>query len=44
MKIVYEINVTEKQHKEIMMLRNQSFPKHQVGRSYFKQLPHLRAL
>lgn len=44
MKIVYEINVTEKQHKEIMMLRNQSFPKHQVSRSYFKQLPHIRAL
>ncbi|MEA5316929.1 GNAT family N-acetyltransferase, partial [Vibrio parahaemolyticus] len=26
------------------VLRNKSFPEHQVTRSYYKQLPHMRAL
>ncbi|EKZ9057849.1 GNAT family N-acetyltransferase, partial [Vibrio vulnificus] len=44
MDIVFEINVTEAQHKAIEALRNQSFPEHQANRSYYKQLPHMRAL
>lgn len=44
MDIVYEIDVTPAQHKAIEVLRNRSFPHHQVKRSYFKQLPHMRAL
>ena len=44
MDIVFEINVTEVQHKAIESLRNHSFPEHQVNRSYYKQLPHMRAL
>ncbi|HAT7741654.1 TPA: GNAT family N-acetyltransferase [Vibrio vulnificus] len=44
MDIVYEINVTEAQHKAIEALRNQSFPANKANRSYYKQLPHMRAL
>ncbi|AIL70747.1 acetyltransferase [Vibrio vulnificus] len=44
MEIVYEIDVTEAQHKSIEVLRNQSFPDHQSNRSYYKQLPHMRVL
>jgi Acetyltransferase (GNAT) family. len=44
MKIVYEIDVTKEQHEAIESLRNQSFPDHQANRSYYKQLPHMRAL
>ncbi|HAT7741496.1 TPA: GNAT family N-acetyltransferase [Vibrio vulnificus] len=44
MDIVFEINVTEVQHKAIEALRNCSFPEHQANRSYYKQLPHMRAL
>ncbi|CAM2860982.1 Acetyltransferase [Vibrio rarus] len=44
MDIVYEIDVTEDQHKSIGILRSHSFPEHQVERSYYKQLPHMRAL
>lgn len=44
MEIHPEIELSEQQHSEIQYLRNQSFPDHQVTRSYFKQLPHLRAL
>ncbi|MBE4594605.1 GNAT family N-acetyltransferase, partial [Vibrio navarrensis] len=35
MDIVYEINVTEAQHKAIETLRNQSFPEHKANRSYY---------
>ncbi len=44
MNIVNEIDLTKAQQKAIETLRNQSFPDHQVERSYFKQLPHMRAL
>ncbi|EHZ2652376.1 GNAT family N-acetyltransferase [Vibrio vulnificus] len=44
MKIVYEIDVTKEQHDAIESLRNQVFPDHQANRSYYKQLPHMRAL
>lgn len=44
MNIVNEIDLTKTQQKAIETLRNQSFPDHQVERSYFKQLPHMRAL
>ncbi|TOI86897.1 hypothetical protein CGI50_23895 [Vibrio parahaemolyticus] len=43
MKIVYEIDVTKEQHEAIESLRNQAFPDHQANRSYYKQLPHMRA-
>ncbi len=36
--------MTKAQHKSIEVLRNQSFPEHQANRSYYKQLPHMRAL
>ncbi|HHF2973802.1 TPA: GNAT family N-acetyltransferase, partial [Vibrio diabolicus] len=38
------IDVSELHHKSIEALRNQAFPDNQVSRSYFKQLPHMRAL
>ncbi len=44
MDIIYEIDVTKAQHKSIEILRNLSFPEHQANRSYYKQLPHMRAL
>jgi predicted N-acetyltransferase YhbS len=44
MDITPEINLTKLDHKAIKELRNQSFPEHQADRSYFKQLPHMRAL
>lgn len=44
MDIVYEIDLSDVQHRAIQALRNQSFIHHQVSRSYFKQLPHMRAL
>ncbi|HCE3288593.1 GNAT family N-acetyltransferase [Vibrio parahaemolyticus] len=44
MEIVQEIDVSELHHKAIEALRNQAFPDSQVSRSYFKQLPHMRAL
>nr|WP_295893939.1 GNAT family N-acetyltransferase [uncultured Vibrio sp.] len=44
MNIVNEIDITEEQHLLIEVLRNQSFPDHKASRSYFKQLPHMRAL
>lgn len=44
MKIIPEIELTEKEHESISALRNDSFPEHQVPRSYYKQLPHYRCL
>ncbi|ORT48799.1 acetyltransferase [Vibrio sp. qd031] len=44
MEIIQEIDVCERHHKAIETLRNQAFPEHRVNRSYFKQLPHMRAL
>ncbi|MGX9523019.1 GNAT family N-acetyltransferase [Vibrio mediterranei] len=44
MEIYPEIELSEQQHKDIEALRNDSFPEHKVPRSYFKQLPHMRAL
>lgn len=44
MDIYPEIELSQEQHDAIEILRNKSFPDHQVGRSYFKQLPHMRAL
>ncbi|EJL6405652.1 GNAT family N-acetyltransferase [Vibrio parahaemolyticus] len=44
MEIVHEIDVSKSHHKAIEVLRNQAFPQNQVSRSYFKQLPHMRAL
>ncbi len=44
MKIYPEIELSRSQHDEIELLRNQSFPEHLVARSYYKQLPHMRAL
>ncbi|EPT7323251.1 GNAT family N-acetyltransferase, partial [Vibrio parahaemolyticus] len=44
MEIVQEIDVSELHHQAIEALRNQAFPDNQVSRSYFKQLPHMRAL
>jgi predicted N-acetyltransferase YhbS len=44
MDIYPEIELSREQHSEIQSLRNQSFPEDQVARSYYKQLPHMRAL
>ncbi|PID29198.1 MAG: GNAT family N-acetyltransferase [Candidatus Cloacimonadota bacterium] len=44
MDIIHEIDVTETQHNSIKVLRNHSFPEHKVNRSYYKQMPHMRAL
>ncbi|MFM2642551.1 GNAT family N-acetyltransferase [Vibrio chagasii] len=44
MEIISEIEVSKEQHQAITTLRNSSFPEHQVQRSYYKQLPHMRAL
>ncbi|MFL0953523.1 GNAT family N-acetyltransferase, partial [Vibrio parahaemolyticus] len=44
MDIYPEIELSKKQHNSIEVLRNKSFPGHQVTRSYYKQLPHMRAL
>lgn len=44
MKILSEIEVTAEQHRAITALRNAAFPEHQSDNSYFKQLPHMRAL
>ncbi|HCH1023369.1 TPA: GNAT family N-acetyltransferase [Vibrio parahaemolyticus] len=44
MDIYPEIELSKEQHNAIEVLRNKSFPEHQVARSYYKQLPHMRAL
>ncbi|MCK8071188.1 GNAT family N-acetyltransferase [Vibrio sp. 1CM23M] len=44
MEIISEIEVSKEQHQAITALRNSAFPDHQVERSYYKQLPHMRAL
>lgn len=44
MKIYPEIKLSKNQHNDIEQLRNKAFPDHQVDRSYYKQLPHMRAL
>ncbi|MDA0155698.1 GNAT family N-acetyltransferase [Vibrio sp. Makdt] len=44
MEVISEIEVSKQQHQAITTLRNSAFPEHQVQRSYFKQLPHMRAL
>ncbi|ELP2658880.1 GNAT family N-acetyltransferase [Vibrio parahaemolyticus] len=44
MDIYPEIDLSKEQHNAIEVLRNKSFPEHQVARSYYKQLPHMRAL
>lgn len=44
MEIYPEIEISKTQHDAIRDLRNKSFPDHQVSRSYYKQLPHMRAL
>lgn len=44
MKIIPEIDLTAEEHDLISELRNDSFPEHQVPRSYYKQLPHYRCV
>ncbi|NAX48425.1 GNAT family N-acetyltransferase [Photobacterium halotolerans] len=44
MNIKPELDVTSDEHAAITALRNEAFPDHQVARSYYKQLPHMRAL
>ncbi len=44
MEVISEIEVSKEQHQAITTLRNSAFPEHQVQRSYYKQLPHMRAL
>ncbi|HHF3111303.1 TPA: GNAT family N-acetyltransferase [Vibrio diabolicus] len=44
MDIYPEIELSKAQHNAIEALRNKSFPEHQVDRSYYKQLPHMRVL
>ncbi|TOH77838.1 GNAT family N-acetyltransferase, partial [Vibrio parahaemolyticus] len=44
MDIYPEIELSKEQHNSIEVLRNKSFPEHQATRSYYKQLPHMRAL
>lgn len=44
MHIIPEIELSESQHREITELRNGCFPEYAVQRSYYKQLPHYRAL
>lgn len=44
MKVCPEIEVSNAQHEAIQALRNKTFPDHQVSRSYYKQLLHMRAL
>ncbi|HIF5636864.1 TPA: GNAT family N-acetyltransferase [Vibrio parahaemolyticus] len=44
MDIYPEIDLSREQHAAIESLRNKSFPEDQVARSYYKQLPHMRAL
>ncbi|ASP40858.1 GNAT family N-acetyltransferase [Bacterioplanes sanyensis] len=39
-----ELDVDGDVHMQIQQLRNEAFPDHAVPRSYFKQLPHYRAL
>ncbi|CAH6923727.1 GNAT family N-acetyltransferase [Vibrio chagasii] len=44
MEVISEIEVSKEQNQAITTLRNSAFPEHQVQRSYYKQLPHMRAL
>lgn len=44
MNIYPEIAISKEQHDAITILRNKLFPDHQVARSYYKQLPCMRAL
>lgn len=44
MQIKPEIELTSIEHEAVTELRNQSFPSFEFDRSYFKQLPHMRAL
>ena len=44
MKIKPELELTKEEHQAIMTLRNAAFPDHQSTHSYYKQLPHYRAL
>ena len=44
MDIYPEIDLSKAQHDKIELLKNLSFPEHQAARSYYKQLPHMRAL
>lgn len=44
MQIIHEIDVDAPLHGRIEALRNDAFPEYAVARSYYKQLPHLRAL
>ncbi|AYO11710.1 GNAT family N-acetyltransferase [Vibrio campbellii] len=44
MKIKPELELTQEEHQAIMTLRNAAFPDHQSAHSYYKQLPHYRAL
>lgn len=44
MNIKPELDVTSDEHAAITALRNEAFPDHQVARSYYKQLPNMRAL
>ncbi|WP_371826106.1 GNAT family N-acetyltransferase [Photobacterium sp. GJ3] len=43
-RVTPEIDIDQATHAAIQQLRNESFPKHQVARSYYKQCPHLRLL
>ncbi|WP_199455067.1 GNAT family N-acetyltransferase [Vibrio owensii] len=44
MNIVPELDLSPAEHLAIKHLRNAAFPEHQSDRSYYKQLPHYRAL
>lgn len=44
MDVYPEIELSKEQHNAIEVLRNKSFPEHQVARSYYKKLPYIRAL
>lgn len=44
MDFIPEIDLTKDEHELISTLRNESFPEHQVPRSYYKQMPNYRCL
>lgn len=44
MNIVPELDLSPAEHLAIKHLRNTAFPEHRSDQSYYKQLPHYRAL
>jgi len=44
LEVIAEIDVGKSLEKDIQLLRNSCFPNYSVNRSYYKQLPHYRAL